>query len=67
VDVVALGGEEGQGELELLADIKEQVESMDHMAASPPTDEGSDWGLVLGAIGTGLGALALIIVLAKRA
>ena len=66
VDVVALGGEEDQGQLELLANLNEQVESMDHMAATPPADEGTDWGLILGAIGAALGAIALITVLAKR-
>ncbi len=64
VSVVDLGAEEGQGELAVLADVKEQVEAMDHTAAS--ADEGSDLGVILGGAGTGLGAIALLVALTRK-
>lgn len=65
VSVVDLGAEEGEGELAVLADVKEQVETMDHVSA-PEEDDGSDLGLILGGTGTGLGAIALLVALTKK-
>lgn len=64
VSVVDLGAEEGEGELAVLADVKEQVEAMGH--ASAPEDDDCNLGVVLGALGTGLGLVALIVALAKK-
>lgn len=74
VQIVALGTEEDQGELALLADIKQQV---DELAANPvhdmsgsetddDDDSGESTGVVLGGIGIGLGLLALIVALTKK-
>lgn len=70
VNVVALGAEEGQGQLSVLADVKERLDSMDHTAA-PETqtdddDEGIETGTILGGAGFGLGLIALIVALTKR-
>ena len=69
VNVVALGAEEGQGQLSVLADVKGQLDSMDHGAA-PETevddDEGVETGTILGGAGFGLGLIALIVALTKR-
>ncbi|MDQ4065108.1 MAG: YcnI family protein [Actinomycetota bacterium] len=68
VNVVALGAQEGQGELSVLADVKEQVESMDHTA--DPADDGEDGdsntAVMLGGLGTGLGAMALLLTLFRK-
>lgn len=66
VNVVALGAEEGQGQLAVLADVKQQVESMDHTAATNTEDDDPDTGVLLGGLGTGLGGLALLITLFRK-
>ncbi|HEV3473722.1 MAG TPA: YcnI family protein [Actinomycetota bacterium] len=65
VSVVDLGAEEGQGQLAVLAEVKEQVAAMDHGVAADDTEneDGSDLGLILGGVGTGLGAIALAVAL----
>lgn len=73
VQAIALEAEQGQGQLALLADIKQQVEEIAanpvHNAA-PETDDdddsGESTGVVLGGIGIGLGLLALIVALTKK-
>lgn len=64
VDVVALGAEEDEGELAVLADVKEQVESMDHPAA--PADDDGNLGVILGGAGTALGAIALGVAFTRK-
>ena len=69
VNVVELGAEEGQGQLSVLADVKEQVDAMGHSGATDgviENDDGSDLSLILGGVGTGLGFIALIVALTKR-
>ena len=69
VNTVDLGGEEGQGELSVLAEVStgsasgEEAEG-EEAAAS---DEGeSSLPLILGWIGVGLGAVALVVALTRR-
>ena len=69
VSVVNLGAEEGQGQLAVLADVKEQIDAMGHTTATDDDvvdDDGTDLGLVLGGTGTGLGAIALLVALTKK-
>ena len=73
VTVVDLTGvaEEGTGQLALLAETAEQAqESGDTAAAPTDDDEGddddSDKGVLLGSVGIGLGALALVVSLLPR-
>ena len=67
VNVVDLGVEEGQGQLAVLADVRERVEGMEHVAAPGDAAEDDDnLGLILGAVGTGLALLALIVALTRK-
>jgi uncharacterized protein YcnI len=70
VNVVALDAEEGQGPLAILADVQEELAGGSHAASMDHADDGEDddgdLGVILGAIGSGLGALALALVLFKR-
>lgn len=63
VEVVALPAEEGQGQLAVLADVKEQVAAMDHAPAQPEDDDTAP--LLLGGLGTALGAIALLVALLR--
>lgn len=77
-NVVAVPVEEGHGELTLLAEVTDEVadlksglaEANKHMgemmaAADDAAPAESNTGVVLGAIGIGLGAIALIVALMK--
>jgi uncharacterized protein YcnI len=67
VDVVDLGAEEGQGELEILADLNTSAEhSAEGGESAAPADDDSSLPLILGWVGVGLGAIALIVALARR-
>jgi uncharacterized protein YcnI len=76
VDVIALEAEEGEGELAILAHVHEQV---DELAAAPAhtaapeaeaidddVEDDDDKGVLLGGIGIGLGAIALLVALFKK-
>ncbi|HWC15045.1 MAG TPA: YcnI family protein [Actinomycetota bacterium] len=63
VDVVALPAEEGQGQLSVLADVKQQLESMSREAPEVSDDAGT--ALLLGGVGTALGAIALLVALLR--
>jgi uncharacterized protein YcnI len=65
VQPVDLGLEEGQGELQALAELKEGSSGEDG-GEEEEEDEGSDTGLVLGGFGAVLGALALAVALFKK-
>lgn len=68
VEVIDLGVED-QGELAVLADVREQVvgdAAADDQAEDDEDDDGSDMGAILGGGGLGLGALALVISLLTR-
>lgn len=72
VTAIALPAEEGQGQLAVLAEAAEQVDAMgtgDHEMASDDAgddDAESNTGVILGGVGTGLGALALIVALTRK-
>ena len=72
VNAIALPLEEGQGQLAALAELKEEVEAMgttDHTTAAPEDeddDDGENTGVILGGVGTALGAIALIVALTKK-
>ena len=73
VNVVALGAEEGQGQLSVLADLKEQLETLEagsdaigDTGSGGDEEGGLDTGTVLGGSGFGLGLVALIVALTKR-
>jgi len=68
VNVVALDAEEGQGQLAVLADLQDEVGGMSHAAMTgDDEDDDGNMGVILGGIGTGLGAVALGLVLFKKA
>lgn len=65
VEVIDLGTEEGQGELEILAELNRGSHREEQ--AAPDDGEGSRApALILGALGTALGAIALIVSVARR-
>jgi hypothetical protein len=73
VNAIALPLEEGQGQLAALAALKEEVEAMGTTDHTPATDDdveddddGENTGVILGGVGTVLGALALIVALMKK-
>src|SRR5919108_300828 len=75
VETVDLGAEEGEGELSVLSELsggasgEEPVEGEDAeggAAASASDDEESSLPLILGWIGVGLGAVALVVALTRR-
>jgi uncharacterized protein YcnI len=72
VNTVDLGAEEGQGELSVLAELSsggapaEGEEAADEVAAASSDGEESSLPLVLGWIGVGLGAVALLVALTRR-
>ena len=67
VDVVDLGAEEGQGQLGVLAELNTGSHTEESASAAEDDDDGSSTlALVLGAVGAGLGAIALIVSLARR-
>jgi uncharacterized protein YcnI len=66
VDVVDLGAEEGQGELAVLAELNSGSHTEETASDSDDDDGSSTLALVLGALGTGLGAVALIVSLSRR-
>jgi uncharacterized protein YcnI len=70
VTAVALPAEEGQGQLAVLAAVTEEVDAMSgHQPAADDVEDDdaeTNTGVVLGGIGTGLGALALIVALTKK-
>jgi uncharacterized protein YcnI len=69
VDAVDLGAEEGQGELEVLAELNtgthEEAEAGEAAEAVAEEDE-SSLPLILGGLGAALGAIALIVSLSRR-
>lgn len=68
VAAIALPLEEGQGQLELLAQVAEETESMpagDHDMATDD-DPDSNTGTILGGLGAALGAVALIVAVSKK-
>jgi periplasmic copper chaperone A len=67
VDVVDLGAEEGQGQLAVLAELNSGSHTEETASAPDDDDDGSSTlALVLGALGAGLGAIALIVSLTRR-
>jgi periplasmic copper chaperone A len=66
VDVVDLGAEEGQGELAVLAELNSSSHTEETASDSDDDDGSSTLALVLGALGAGLGAAALIVSLTRR-
>jgi uncharacterized protein YcnI len=75
VDTVDLGAEEGQGELSVLAEVSggasgeepvEGEEAQGEEATAATDDEESSLPLILGWIGVGLGAVALLVALTRR-
>jgi hypothetical protein len=66
VDVVDLGAEEGQGHLGVLAELNTGSHTEETTSGSDNDDGSSTLALVLGALGAGLGAVALIVSLARR-
>jgi periplasmic copper chaperone A len=74
VNTVDLGAEEGQGELSVLAELRsgsatgEEVpgEEGSEEAAAASDEEESSLPLILGWIGVGLGAVALLVALTRR-
>lgn len=68
VSAVDLGAEEGQGQLAVLADVKAQVDAMEHTSATGDDveDDAGSLGVILGGIGSGLGAIALLVALTKK-
>jgi len=77
VSTVDLGAEEGQGELEILAELNsgspegetgadgEEADESDEAAAGSDAGD-STFPLILGWIGVGLGAMALLVALTRR-
>jgi hypothetical protein len=71
VDAIDLGAEEGQGQLEVLAELNtgshegEEAEGGEAAEAVAEEDE-SSLPLVLGGLGAALGAIALIVSLSRR-
>lgn len=63
-----LGAEEGQGTLAVIADLREQLESLQAELQSPADDSSTDGGngTLMGSIGIGLGAIALVVALLKK-
>lgn len=77
VNVIALEAEEGEGQLALLAHVHEQVDELAAAPAHTPAnaaeaddedddDDDDDKGVLLGSVGIGLGAVALLIALLKK-
>jgi uncharacterized protein YcnI len=67
VDAVDIGAEEGQGELEILAELNTGThETGDEAATADEGDESSTLPLILGGLGAALGAIALVVALARR-
>jgi hypothetical protein len=66
VEVVDLGAEEGQGQLGVLAELNTGSHTEETASGSDDDDGSSTLALVLGALGAGLGAIALIVSLARR-
>jgi hypothetical protein len=66
VDVVDLGAEEGQGELAVLAELNSGSHAEETASDSDDDDGSKTLALVLGALGAGLGAVALIASLTRR-
>ncbi|HVF52019.1 MAG TPA: YcnI family protein [Actinomycetota bacterium] len=74
VSIIALGGEEGQGQLAVLAQLKEQMGGGAHETPSDDgddddyeeEDDDSDLSDILSYAGVGLGALALVVALMKK-
>lgn len=66
VEVVDLGVEEGQGQLGVLAELNTGSHTEETASGSDDDDGSSTLALVLGALGAGLGAIALIVSLARR-
>jgi uncharacterized protein YcnI len=66
VDVVDLGAEEGQGELAVLAELNSGSHTEETASDSDDDDGSTTLALVLGALGAGLGAVALIVSLTRR-
>lgn len=61
-----LGLEEGEGELSAMADLRDQVATLQARPASSEADEGSDLGVILGGTALALGVVALVIALSRR-
>lgn len=66
VNVVGLDLEEGEGELSALADLQDQIGGMDHAAMMTTDDGNGNLGVILGGVGTGLGAVALLVALTRK-
>jgi periplasmic copper chaperone A len=66
VEVVDLGADEGQGQLGVLAELNTGSHTEETASGSDDDDVSSTLALVLGALGAGLGAIALIVSLARR-
>ncbi len=69
VNVVDLGAEEGQGQLAVVADLAERVETVETAAATEEDSAdqgGTGTATLLGGAGLALGAIALIVALTKR-
>jgi uncharacterized protein YcnI len=64
VSSVDLGGEEGEGELAILAELN--ASSHEEAGVEEGGEGGSPLALVLGALGAGLGAIALAVALFRR-
>jgi uncharacterized protein YcnI len=65
VSLVDLGAPEGEGQLGLLAETSQQVKELQRSESATVEEAGPDWGVVLGAIGIALGAVAVIVAMAR--
>jgi uncharacterized protein YcnI len=79
---VTLGGEEGQGTLTVVSELKEQVAALEAELESAGSDSGaapeaadddddegdddSDTGVLLGGVGIGVGVIALLVALMRK-
>jgi uncharacterized protein YcnI len=66
VDVVDLGAGEGQGPLAVTAELQQRVSAMAAEQQETNSSDGIDLGVVLGTVGTALGAVALVLSLRRR-
>ncbi|HVL63950.1 MAG TPA: YcnI family protein [Actinomycetota bacterium] len=66
VSVVDLGLEEGQGQLGVLADLRDQVSRLEAQGPGDEEEGGADIGMWLGALGALLGGAALVVALTRR-